>query len=133
MHKALVLLAVLPALYASAPTHVVSVSTTTHVPRIKQDFRGVLLFAGICPALQKRQHLLKDIRRSTVPTSKDSMCQLKPNILKKISLPFMFGKDGDEKRKPLETSESSDDENLTDPAIESDCDWEYRACDTRVI
>ncbi len=134
MHTALALLAVLPALIA-APAPVAGLSTEIHVARTKQDFRGCLLFAGSCPALPKRQHMLKDIKHNTVLRSKNIICQLNPNILKRIPFPFMFGKDRDDKRNSLElvTSKSSDEENLADQAIESDCDWEYRDCDTRVI
>jgi hypothetical protein len=136
MHKALALLAVLPTLIASAPAPVVGTSTRFHVPRTKQDFRGCLLFAGFCPAQHKRRDLLKDPvlkKRSAIPRSKNSICHLNTNILNKIPFPFIFGKDREEQKNSLETSKSSDDENLEAQVVESDCDWEYRDCDTRVI
>jgi hypothetical protein len=128
----LALLAVLPGLITSTPSPVSGISRRVHVHR---DFPGCLLFAGVYPAL-RQHHFVKDavpiIKRSTAP-ARTATYQFNQNFLKDLSFPSMFGKDREEKRNFLEISKSSDDEHDEKLAVESDCDWEYRDCDTRVV
>ncbi len=133
MNKCRVIALLLPPLIASTLSSVVGMSTKLQA---LQDFPRCLLFAGSCPAVQKKQHLLKyavSTKRSTAPRSKYSMHQFNTDVLKELPFQSIFRKDKEDKSKSLATSKISDDELDENPAIESDCDWEYRDCVTRVI